>query len=114
MELQGRRVSQARLRIHFLEAEAWVDKTLFSLLNNQQNRDLSTPASAPNKCILNLSKHVLTDSEEAVLMKGLIFPVTYPHFNLDMACAVESVVSKLSRTLGIEFRYRIGSTLEKS
>jgi hypothetical protein len=86
----------------------------FSLLSNQQNRVLSTPASASKKFIINLSKYVLTDSEEAVLMKGLNFLVTNPHSNLHMACAVESVVSKLPQTLGMEIRSKIRSMLEKS
>jgi hypothetical protein len=47
-------------------------------------------------------------------MKGLNFSVTYPHSNLDMACAVESVVSKIPQTLGMEFRWKIRSMLEKS
>jgi hypothetical protein len=47
-------------------------------------------------------------------MKGLNFSVTYPQSNLDMACAVKSVVSKLPRTLGIEFRWKIRSVIEKS
>jgi hypothetical protein len=68
-----------------------------SPLNNHQNKVLSTPASDSKKFIRNLSRHVLTDSEEAVLMKGLNFSVTNPHSNLDMAYAVKSVVSKLHR-----------------
>jgi hypothetical protein len=56
------------------------------------------------KFILNLSRHVLTDYEEAVLLNGLNFMVTNPHSNLDMACAMESVVLKLPQTLGMEFR----------
>jgi hypothetical protein len=36
--------------------------------------------------------------------------VTNPHSNLDMAYALESIVSKLSQTLGMEIR----SMLEKS
>jgi hypothetical protein len=76
----------------------------FSVLNNQQNRVLPTPASASEEFILNLSEHILTDSEEVVLMKGLNFSVTYSHTNLDMACAVKSVVSKLPQILGMEFR----------
>jgi hypothetical protein len=47
-------------------------------------------------------------------MKGLNFSITYPHSNLDMACAVESVVSKLPHSLGMEFRWEIWSMLEKS
>jgi hypothetical protein len=61
----------------------------FSLLNNQQNKVSSTSASDSKKFILNLSKHVLIDSEEAVLMKGLNFSLVKSHSNLDMACAVE-------------------------
>jgi hypothetical protein len=41
--------------------------------------------------------------------------VTNPHSNLDMACAVESVVSKLSQTLGMEISWKIRlEMLEKS
>jgi hypothetical protein len=47
-------------------------------------------------------------------MKSLNFSVTYPHSNLDMACAVESVVSKLPQTLVMEFRWEIKSMLEMS
>jgi hypothetical protein len=86
----------------------------FSKLKGQQKR---VPATAPiesKKFVLNLSKHVLTDSEEAVLQKGLNFPVRYPQSNLDMACAVESVIPKLPRALGMEFRWKIRSMLEKS
>jgi hypothetical protein len=79
----------------------------FSHLNNQQNRASTTPASAYKKFILNLSKYVLTESEEAVA-------VTRPHSNLDMACAVESIVSTLPQTQGMEFRWKIRSMLEKS
>jgi hypothetical protein len=66
------------------------------------------------KFILNLSKHVLTDSEEAVLMRGLNFLTTNPQSNLYMACVVESVVLKLPQTLGMEFRWKFRSRLEKS
>jgi hypothetical protein len=52
--------------------------------------------------------------EEAVLMKGLNISVTYPHSNMDMTCAVESIVSKLPETLGIEFQWKIRCMLEKS
>jgi hypothetical protein len=43
-------------------------------------------------------------------MKGLNFSFMNPHSNLDMICAVESVVSKLPQTLGMEFRWRILSS----
>jgi hypothetical protein len=62
----------------------------FSLLNNQQNKVLSTTASDCKKFIVSLAKHVLTDSEEAVLVKDLNFSVANPHTNLDVACTVES------------------------
>jgi hypothetical protein len=54
--------------------------------------------SSAKKFILNLSKCALTESEEAIVMKGLNFAVTRSHLNLDMAYAVESVVSKLPQT----------------
>jgi hypothetical protein len=37
----------------------------FSHLKSQQNRASTTPAPASKKFILNLSRHVLTDSEES-------------------------------------------------
>jgi hypothetical protein len=70
-------------------------------------------AVASKKFILNLSKCVLTESEETVLKKGLNFAVTRPHSNLDMACAVEPVVSKFPQTQGMEFRWKIRSMLKK-
>jgi hypothetical protein len=48
------------------------------------------------KIILNLLRHVLIDSEVAVLMKGLNYTIGNPHSNLDMTCAVESVVPESS------------------
>jgi hypothetical protein len=47
-------------------------------------------------------------------MKGLNFPVSNARSNLDVACAVESVVSELPQTLGMEFRWKIRLMLEKS
>jgi hypothetical protein len=47
-------------------------------------------------------------------MKGVNFSVAKPHSNLDMACTVESVVSKFRETLGPEFRWKFRSMLEKS
>jgi hypothetical protein len=67
-----------------------------------------------SKVLLNLSKHTLTDSKEAVLKKGLNFAIAVLHSNLDMACAVESVVSKLPALTAMEFRWKIQSMLEKT
>jgi hypothetical protein len=47
-------------------------------------------------------------------MKGLNFYLTNPNSNLDMACALELVVSKHPQTLGMEFRWKIRSILVKS
>jgi hypothetical protein len=47
-------------------------------------------------------------------MKAMNSSIAKPHSNLDMACAVESVVSRLPQTLGMEFRWKIRSMLEKS
>jgi hypothetical protein len=58
-----------------------------------QNSLSSAPILDSKKCILNLSKHILTDAEEAVLIQGLNFLVMHPHSSLQMACAVVSVVS---------------------
>jgi hypothetical protein len=54
------------------------------------------------------------DSDEAVLMKGSNFLVTNPHRNLNKSCAVESIVSMFPQTLGMQFRGKIRSILEKS
>jgi hypothetical protein len=61
-----------------------------------------------------VTEHVLTGSEQSVLLKGLNFAIANPHSNLDMACAVESVVSKLPQTSGMEFRWKTRSMLQKS
>jgi hypothetical protein len=37
-----------------------------------------------------------------------------PHFNLDMSCAVESVIPKLPPILGMEFIWKVRSMLQKS
>jgi hypothetical protein len=84
------------------------------MLKNQHDKVGSTPAPVSKKFVLNISEYVLTDSEESVLLKGLNFALANPHSNLDMACAVESVVSKLPQTLGMEFRWKIRSMLQKS
>jgi hypothetical protein len=65
-----------------------------SLLHNQQNKVLSTSACDSKKFNLNLSKYILIYSEEAIFTKPLNFSVLIPHSNLDVACAVESVVFK--------------------
>jgi hypothetical protein len=82
--------------------------------DDQQNKALFSLASDSEKLNLNLSKHVLTDFDEAVLMKGFKFSVMNPHSYLDLVFAVESVVLKLPRTLGMEFRWKIRAMLEKS
>jgi hypothetical protein len=51
--------------------------------------------------------------EESVLMMSFNFSVMNPHSNLDIVCAVDSVL-KLPQTLGMECRWRIRSMLEKS
>lgn len=62
---------------------------------------------ASKKSVLNLSKHMLTDSEADVLWKGLNFAAISAVFNLDMASAAESVRSKLPLAMGMEFCLRI-------
>jgi hypothetical protein len=72
------------------------------MLKNQHDKVRSTLAPVSKKFVLCLSEYVLTDSEESVLLKGLNFAIANPHSNLDMACAVESVVSKLPHTLRMQ------------
>jgi hypothetical protein len=67
-----------------------------------------------SELILNLSKHVLTYHEVSVLPKGLNFAVMNLHFNLDIICAVESVIPKLPPTSGMEFRWKVRSMLKKA
>jgi hypothetical protein len=86
----------------------------FSWLHDNQNKVSYASTLDSTKFVLNLSKHGLTDSEEAGLKKGLNFLVMYQHPNLYMACAAESVVPKLPQTLGMEFRWKIRSMLENS
>jgi hypothetical protein len=81
---------------------------------NQNDKVRSPLAPMSRKFVLNLSEHVLTDSEEPVLTKDLNFAIAKPHSNLDMAYSVESVVSKLPQTLGIKFRWKVRSILQKS
>jgi hypothetical protein len=37
-----------------------------------------------------------------------------PHFNLEIACAVESVIPKLPPTSGMEFRWKVRSNVAKN
>jgi hypothetical protein len=68
-------------------------------------RDLvgSGPASDFKKFVVNLPEYDPTDHEESVLRKGLNFTIINPIFNLDIACAVESVIPKLPPIFGMEF-----------
>jgi hypothetical protein len=84
-----------------------------SILSNQHN-GLAYPSFDFYKFTLNLSEHILTDTEEAALMKVLNFSVTYPHSNLDIACGVESVVAKLPQRLGMKIMWKIRPTLGKT
>jgi hypothetical protein len=59
-----------------------------------------------------ISENIFSQSEAAVLVNGLNLSVTYPHSNLDMARAVESVVSKLPQILGLKCRLKIGHVRE--
>jgi hypothetical protein len=70
----------------------------------QQKRTSSAQTLDSEKFVLILLKHILTDTEAVVLVKGLNFLVINPHFNMDMECTVESVTSKLPQILGMEFR----------
>jgi hypothetical protein len=45
-------------------------------------------------------RHVVSESEEAVLKKGLNFAITKPHSIMDFACAAEAPVLNLPGTLG--------------
>jgi hypothetical protein len=64
--------------------------------------------------VLNLSNHILTESEKAVLKRGLNFALSTPQSNFDMTCAIESIKTKLHPVVGKEFSLKIGSILQKS
>jgi hypothetical protein len=57
----------------------------FSKLKDQEKNVPATAFIESKKFVFSLSKHVLADSEEAVLQKGLKFSVRYPQSNQDMA-----------------------------
>lgn len=48
-----------------------------------------------------------------VLNKGMRYAVSYSHSNLDMLCAMESLVLKLFRAKGMAFRWNIRYMLDK-
>jgi hypothetical protein len=75
---------------------------------------MATSSSDHKMFVLNLSKHVLTDSEETVLKKILKFAITKPHSIVDLACAAEVAVPNFSETLGMEYRWKIRTMSEKS
>jgi hypothetical protein len=81
---------------------------------------LSSESSPPvhndgsEKSVLNLSEHVLTESKESVLKRGLNFAARNRVSNLDMVCAAESARSKPPPALRMEFCWRIRCMLEKS
>jgi hypothetical protein len=54
----------------FYKQKALHIKKFFGLVNQQKPTPKSVPPEA-NKFVLNISDHVLTQSEEAVLRKGL-------------------------------------------
>jgi hypothetical protein len=64
--------------------------------------------------VLNLSKHILTESEKAVLKRGLNFALATPQSNLDMTCAVETIKTKFHPVLCMEFSWKKRSMLQKS
>jgi hypothetical protein len=71
-------------------------------------------ASANQKFVLNLSDHVFKRAEEMVLQNGLNIGEAVEHSNLDMACAAESVAYKLPPVVGMEFKWKIRTMLEKT
>jgi hypothetical protein len=84
------------------------------MTNKEHSKVSQCSTSESNIFISNLSQHILTEPESTVLKKGLNFGISVPHSNLDMACATEYVASRLSPSLGSEFRWRIRSMLEKA
>jgi hypothetical protein len=85
-----------------------------SMLENHRDQVGSGPASGSKKFPVNLSKYVLTDHEESVLRKSLNFTIVNFLFDLDISCAVESVIPKLPPIFVIEFKWNVRYRLQKS
>jgi hypothetical protein len=82
----------------------------------QEKRTISDSSvgQSTDNFVLNLSKHILTEPKRAVLKRGLNFAFATPQSNLDMACTVESIKTKLHPVLGMEFSWKIRSMLQRS
>jgi 23S rRNA maturation mini-RNase III len=80
---------------HIYKKKMQIHKFL-RLIKQQEKRNISDSLMGPStdKFVKNLSNHILTESEKAVLKRGLNFALTTPQSNLDMACAVESIKTK--------------------
>jgi hypothetical protein len=88
------------------------DKKTFKC-NAKEN--IPTTITVPFKHMRKILPLALTEVQTHLKMP--LTPVTRAVFvslNLDMARAVESIILTLPQTLGIEFRWKIRATLEKS
>jgi hypothetical protein len=56
---------------------------------------------------------MLSDTELAVLSKGMNYFISFPHFDLDIMCAVESAAANLPQSFGTDLRWRIRTMIEK-
>jgi 23S rRNA maturation mini-RNase III len=84
-----------------------------ALKDHHQITKTPNAIQGPEKFVINLSEHVLTESEESVLKRGLNFTITNRASNLDMACAPESARSRLTPAFSVEFCWSIRCMLEK-
>jgi hypothetical protein len=88
---------------HFLKQKEIQIRKFLVLKDQHQSTKTPVDIQGSEKFVINLSKHVLTESEVSVLKKGPNFATTNSGSNLDMACAAESAKSKLPLALGMEF-----------
>jgi hypothetical protein len=96
----------------------WVQYHFTHILQNSErsppDHQTLKAIQGPEKSVISLSEHVLTEPEEFVLKKGPNFAITNKESDLDMACAAESARSKLPPALGMDFYWQIQCVLEKS
>ncbi|KAJ4446140.1 hypothetical protein ANN_12832 [Periplaneta americana] len=68
-----------------------------------QNQEMIPSSSSVNH-VINLSSYNLSEAESSILNKGLNFALSNPVTNLDLSCAAEAAVSKLSDPQASEYR----------
>jgi hypothetical protein len=66
------------------------------------------------KFVINCVKSTMSDSELALLNKGMNYSVSFTHSNLGLTCTGDSSASNLTPAIGMKFRWRIGAMSENT